>query len=365
VLALTVWMASGLLGSPASDTDTQATDGSATGAKDTEAELMKVEVRRAKTEQRAREIVLQGQLEPARTLQVRAEISSTIDTLPISKGQRVSTGDILATLAINGRDKDLAEATAQVRAAVSEQKAATQLSRQGLQSQLQSERAQASLASARAQRARIQRDIDNTKIVAPFSGIVNAMPVEQGELVTTGTVLAHLVDDSSFKVTAQVAQQVVSELSVGQEVVVKLITGQRLTGTLSFVASVADPKTRSFMVEAEIENPGEKVAAGVSASLIIPVATLDTIFLTPSALSLGDSGQLGVKLVDENNTVRFTPVQLVSTTIEGAWVSGIPEGSSVITLGQAFVAIGEKVEPILKTEIVEPNDSDSTTANEG
>jgi len=357
VIGLVLWMASGLISGPSAESDTSdgssasaSVEGSDAGATDPDAELMKVQISIAQAESRAREIVLQGQLEPARVLDVRAEISSTIETLPATKGQRIKANDLLATLALNGRDGDLAEANAQVRSAVSEQKAAAQLRKQGLQSEVQSQRANAVLASAQAARSRITRDIENTQITAPFDGILNSLPVELGELVSPGAVIAQLVDDSSFRVSAEVAQQAVSELKAGQSVNVELITGEVLTGKLSFVASVADAQTRSFSIEADVDNPGKPIAAGVSASLRIPVETLDTVFLTPSALSLGDRGELGVKLVDENNIVQFLEVALLSTNIDGAWVSGIPDGTQVITLGQAFVAIGEEVEPVLEDE---------------
>ena len=166
------------------------------------------------------------------------------------------------------------------------------MQRQGLQSAVRSQQTSAALATAVAQRNRITRDIGNTQIAAPFAGILNSLPVELGELVSHGTVIAQLVDDSSFRVTAQVAQQGVSKLKIGQAVTLELITGQELSGTLSFVASMADSQTRSFTVEANVENPGENVSAGVSASLKIPVETVESVFLTPSALSLGDQGEL-------------------------------------------------------------------------
>jgi len=155
------------------------------------------------------------------------------------------------------------------------------LQRQGLQSAVRSQQTSAALATAVAQRNRITRDIGNTQIAAPFAGILNSLPVELGELVSHGTVIAQLVDDSSFRVTAQVAQQGVSKLKIGQAVTLELITGQELSGS-----------------------------AGVSASLKIPVETVESVFLTPSALSLGDQGELGVKLVDANDIVEFIPVTL-------------------------------------------------------
>ncbi len=351
VLALVLWMVSGLFkgsdtAADANGESSQSTGNDSANSED-DADLMKVQVIEANLVSRPREIVLQGQLEPARVLQIRAKTTSTIESLAVSKGDRVNADDLIATLALDGRDEDLAEADAQVVSAVSEQKAAAQLRQQGLQSVVQSQRANATLASARAQRNRIRRDIDNTRIVAPFSGVVNALPVELGALVSATQVVAQLVDDSSYKVTAQVAQQAVSELSVGQAINVELITGQMLDGTLSFVATVADSQTRSFTVEATVKRPEEPVSAGVSASLKIPVETLETVFLTPSALSLGDRGELGVKIVDDDNAVQFVPVELLSTTIDGAWVSGVTTGSRIITLGQAFVAIGEIVDPIM------------------
>lgn len=367
VIALVLWMASGLLKSADPDTIDEgngaSTQTTGNDSANSASEPMKVRVKVANLESKPREIVLQGQLDPARVLQVRAETSSTIETLPIEKGSRVDAGDVIATLAMNGRDEDLAEANANVVYSVSEQKAAEKLRQQGLQSVVQSQRATASLTAARAQRNRIQRDIDNTKILAPFSGVINDLPVEIGALVSVNEVVAQLVDDSSYKVTAHVAQQAVSQLSVGQKINVELITGQKLEGTLTFVATVADTQTRSFTVEATIQKPAEPVSAGVSASLKIPVETLETVFLTPSALSLGDRGELGVKIVDQDNAVQFVPIELLSTTIDGAWVSGVPSGSRIITLGQAFVAIGEIVDPALADEEIENSNSDASATN--
>ena len=358
VLALVLWMASGLLKSPAGSSDGSNAEASVKGQSSSETvrdeDITKVQVEIAQLESRAREIVLQGQLEPARVLDIRAKISSTVETLPVPKGQRVKANDLLVTLAIEGREDDLTEAKAQVSYAVVEQRAAAQLLQQGLQSEARSQQATAALATAVAQRNRIARDIENTKISAPFGGVVNALPVEIGELVSHGTVIAQLIDDSSFRVTAQVTQQGVSQLRVGQSVTLELITGQELEGTLSFVSSMGDAQTRSFTVEADVKNPGDSVSAGVSASLKIPVETVETVFLTPSALSLGDQGELGVKLVGADNIVEFVPVTLLSTTIDGAWVTGIAVGSQVITLGQAFVAIGEQVEPVLADDADTP-----------
>jgi len=247
---------------------------------------------------------------------------------------------------MEGREADLREARAQLQSARSQQQAAESLRKKGLQSQVQLEQMQAQLASAGAQLDRIQRDIANTKIVAPFAGVVNSIPVEEGEMVDRGAFIAELVDNSGFIVTAQVAQQTLAQLTLGKNIDVKLITGELLPGKLTFISSLADSASRSFTVEAEVDNIEGKFAAGVSASLIVPIEQVEAVFLTPSALSLGDAGDLGVKTIDENQQVVFTPISLISSSLNGAWVTGIPDNSRVITLGQGFVKPGQKVDPV-------------------
>ena len=76
--------------------------------------------------------------------------------------------------------------------------------------------------------------------------------------------------------------------------------------------------------------------------------------VSPAVLALDDNGNLGVKTLAEDNTVAFREIKIVKTESNGAWVTGLPNEVTLITLGQGFVNPGEEVEPI----------SDSQTANE-
>jgi len=345
-------MASGLLpsgGNAEADANADSDTASQSG-QNNETPAMKVEYIDVVLSPQSRDIILQGQLEPRRHLQIRAETSSIVETINIGKGKSVNKGDTIIALSLDGRENDLQEAQAQLQTARSQQKAAASLRQKGLQSQVQLEQTQAQLASARAQLNRIKRDIENTQVNAPFAGVINAMPVEVGEMIDRGAIVAELVDNSGFTVTAQVAQQTLAQLKLGKTIDVKLITGQILPGKLTFISSVADSASRSFTVEAEVDNVGGEISAGVSASLVVPVEQVEAVFISPSALSLGDSGELGVKTIDENEQVVFTPIELVSSSLDGAWVTGIPDNSRVITLGQGFVKNGQKVEPVLAAE---------------
>jgi len=335
VLVLVLWMGSGMLASDESDT---------TGKDDEQSPAMMVEVQFVEPAAMNRELTLQGQLNARRYLIIRAETAGTVESLSVSKGSRVATDDEILVLDKADRESDLKEARAQVKSAQSEQTAANSLKRQGLQSQLQLEQANAALAASNARLARIERDYANTRINAPFAGIINDVTVEAGELVERGQSVAELFDTSGFKVRAHAAQQSIADLHIGQKLQVELITGESMEGKLSWISAVADSASRSFAIEAEIDNPGNTIAAGVSATLRIPVEKIEASFITPSALSLGDDGELGVKIVNKDSRVVFVPIEIIKTSIDGAWVSGIASGSQLIVLGQGFVNIGERVE---------------------
>lgn len=340
IIVLSLWMASGLL---VKETPTASVD-------EASVSVMRVEVQALGVESMDREISLQGQLEPAQHLFLKAKTSGSLTRFLIEKGEQVSVGQPLLTLDLGGRTNTLTEAQARVKMARSEQEAAQSLRKQRLQSQLQLEQAEASLESALARLAAVELDISNTTVTAPFAGVVNDLPIDVGSLVERGDVVAELIDDRSFHVSAYASQQSLSNLKVGQAVTVELITGESLNGKLTYISSIADTQTRSFKVEARVQNTSGSIAAGVSASMYIPVEQVEATFISPSALSLGDNGELGVKAVDTEDKVEFLPIELVSTSLDGAWVSGIPGNTRVITMGQGFVNVGEIVDPVLATD---------------
>jgi multidrug efflux system membrane fusion protein len=66
---------------------------------------------------------------------------------------------------------------------------------------------------------------------------------------------------------------------------------------------------------------------------------------------LSDEGNLGVRAVNENDEVKFLPINIVEDTNDGIWVTGIPNLSKLIVLGQGFVRNGEKVETTFLSDV--------------
>jgi multidrug efflux system membrane fusion protein len=63
-------------------------------------------------------------------------------------------------------------------------------------------------------------------------------------------------------------------------------------------------------------------------------------------LSLADDGTVGVKVVDNDERVKFYPVELAGSTPEGMQVTGLPDDIRLITVGQGFVTEGQRVDAV-------------------
>lgn len=336
--AVTAWMLSGAFArAPQSQGDVSA---------ETTTTPMKVLVADLEAGQITREVVVQGEIEPVRRVQVRAETDGQVVELPVTKGSLVQDGTMLVALAQEDRLAHLAKAAASVASQKVEVEGARKLQRQGLQSENRVRAAEAALAAAEAEHERAKLDLQRTRITAPFDGIMETRAVEHGSLVERGDVVAEIVDHSTLKAVGQIPQQSVSMIAHGQHVKVRLLDGNRADGRITYIARVAEPGTRSFRVEAEIANPGGELNAGVSAELRIAVARETAHFLSPAVLTLDDSGQVGVKAVGEESRVVFYPISLLRTGADGVWVSGLPSKVRVITQGQGFVAPTESVQAV-------------------
>ncbi|MFP6849197.1 MAG: efflux RND transporter periplasmic adaptor subunit [Pseudomonas sp.] len=305
--------------------------------------LTKVEVQWLEASPMQRQQVIQGQVEAWRRVELRAQISGTVLRLDHDKGSTVKQGQVLLSLSTDNRPAQVAKGEADVRQRAADASAAERLRQRNLVSSNELIRLQSELAKARAELDLARIQLGNTQISAPFSGVYDQRMVELGDFVQPGQSLLTLVDISQLKVSAQIAQQDVGQLHLGQPVKVELLDGRELQGELHFIAAAADPDSRSFRIEVKVANPQAMRLAGASATLHIQTGEALAHRLSPALLSLDKAGRHGVKWVNEQQQVVFTPVQLISVDDQGAWVSGLPNKVALITLGQGFVVPGQQV----------------------
>jgi len=325
-------------------------------------QLMKVQYRDSVAEDIDRVVVVQGQLEPFRTIELRAETEGRITTVAVQKGKRVTTGALLLSIEPGERKARLAEAVSLKRQRESHLAGLKRLGKSNLSSENALREAEAELAAADARLASIQIDISRTQIRAPSPSVVNERHVEIGELVKHGDSVITLVDSQRLLATAQAPQLAAGSFKPGQTISITTASKQQLVGRITFISSVADEATRSFRIEAEIDNSDQRVAAGMSATLAIPTATVRAHFISPAHLTLGRGGEIGVYAIEEDNRVKFFPVQLLRNDADGTWITGLPDSLRIVTLGQGFLTEGQQVVPVTEATIQPATDSEEPAA---
>jgi len=307
-----------------------------------------VRVRRIEPVARTLEEILRGRTEAIRKVDIKAETYGRIVALPVERGQEVEEGEIVAKLSLDDRQARLREANALLEQRRIEHNASKKLNDKGFRSDTQVAGTQAALEAAEAAVALAQSNLDNTVIRAPFAGLLDERPVEIGDYLKTGDMVAMVVDLDPMLVVANASEQIVGQLAPGQEGFARLGNGdgEEIAGTIRFVSSVADPATRTFRVELAVPNPNGKIADGLTAELRLPLGKVQAYRLSPAVLSLTDSGVIGVKIVDDEDRVSFVPVKIVASDSDGIWLTGLSGAVTLITVGHEFVRAGQKVHPI-------------------
>jgi multidrug efflux system membrane fusion protein len=292
------------------------------------------------------EIEVLGRTRASRKVDVKSETKGTVAEVLVEKGARVAAGDAIVKLAMEDRRARLRETAALVDQRRLEYDAAIELSRKNFRAKTQVAAARALLDSARAAYERAELEVHRTTIKAPFDGIVETRPVEVGDFVDVGTPIAGIVDLTPIKITGEVSERDIGKVALGDSASAKLIDGDVVAGKVSYVARASDAATRTFHVEVEVDNVDGRLREGMTATLRIDAGKVMAHRLTPAVLTLDDDGRVGVKAVDADRRVVFHPVQLVADTPEGVWLSGLPDTVTLITVGQEFVTVGQRVRPV-------------------
>ena len=294
VIALVMWMLSGQFGSDDAENNGESNTAAVTEV-EKQAPKMKVQIQKLNASSIDREVIVQGQLEPAKVLTLRAETSGTIKVLNFNKGQRIRGGQTLARLSEGNRAADVAFAKAYQIEANNEYQATRKLSNQGLQSKLSLESARAKRESATAQVKAAELELSYLNISAPIDALIEDVNVEEGDFIDRGAQIATLVDNSRLLVTGRVPQQHIADIETGQNAVTSLVTGGTHNGKVSYVSSMAEDTTRSFKIEVLIDQAPANIVTGISAQINIPVETIMAHRVSPAVLALDDNGNLGVK----------------------------------------------------------------------
>jgi membrane fusion protein, multidrug efflux system len=303
---------------------------------------------------------ISGSLDAELDATVRAQIAGSIISTSAEVGQTVKKGQILGRIDAAG----LQDAYLSARSAVTSAQTTYAVAQRNLQrsqtllqagaiaqrdletAQTQASGAQAALADAQSRLATAQKNFDNTRIAAPFDGIVSQKSVSPGDVVQPGTALFTVVDPSTMRLVAAVPSDQLSSLRIGTDVTFSVTgyAGQEFHGKVTRVSPSVDPTTRQVQIIVSIPNKQHTLISGLYADgrvssqtqqgIVVPLAAVDTRMQRPAVVEIrnGKVTRVDVSLGMRDptaETVRILSGVSIGDTLLVAAAQGITPGTPV------------------------------------
>lgn len=345
VIAL-IWIGSGFI---SSDEKAPSAEGKNEVAAVSEKPIMDVRVRDITAEAYIDKVEITGRSRASKKVVLKTETAGLLTSILKEEGDAITLDEPLAEIELGDREARVREARQRVNQRSIEYNAAKKLQNKGFNSKVKLAQTLADLEDAKAALKEAQIDLAKTKIKAPFEGLIAEQQVEIGDYMAVGNALFTVVDLDPIEFVGFVSERRISDIELGSEARAVFLNGEELKAKVSYIAPAANEQTRTFRVVVSAPNEDLSIKEGLTASIFIPAAQKQAHKISPSILSLNDIGQIGVKIVNDKNTVEFIPITILADTQEAMWISGPPETAKIITVGQEFVSEGQEVNPVLST----------------
>lgn len=334
---LGLWMLSGFFKSSREESST-------TSVAKTQ-EVFRVNVLSSQAQEKAIPLVVTGITSPNRTVNISSKTSGVIEKIMIKKGTPVKKGTVIAQIDPKTSELNLKGAKAEAQQQSFNTRIKRKLYERGFSSEAGMLQAEALQAGANAKVEKAHQDLAYTKIIAPFSGIVDKNFVELGTFVQPGNPVFTLLDLDPLLIGVHIPEHFVRDVKIHSTAQVE-IGGQTVLGKVTYKGASSNQQTRTFPVELSLSNPNPSIPAGLTAKVTLEVGKSKIHQVPPHVLTLKTDGSLAAKHVGADNKVIETPVTIVFSEEEKLWITGLPDMVKLITHGQDYVNQGQVVDPV-------------------
>lgn len=164
------------------------------------------------------------------------------------------------------------------------------------------------LAQARAGKNIAKKQVRDTRLRAPFSGVIGMKAIETGQMISPGIPVFTIVKNDRIYACSSVPESEITQLKINQEAVVRVpaLEDRQFYGRVERMGAVADPRTRTYRVKILLDNPGFVLRPGMIANVSIETDRKIEILTIPSRAIVRDSDNLTyVFLADSENLKAF------------------------------------------------------------
>ncbi len=294
---------------------------------------------------------IQGSVDTKENILVQPEFSGTLTSLTVIAGQKVSKGQILGRVDDGGISQQLASAENQYNLAKTTYERQKNLWDKKIGSEIQYLQAQTQMISAQKSVAQIKAQLSKTVIRAPFTGTIDEVFVEKGQVVAPSAQgLMRIVNLNNMFVSTTIPETYIGKLKVGTLVDVYLTSlNKTYKGKVRQIGNFINPSNRSFGIEVSVPNPDNLLRPNQVAKLkITDYVSKDAIVVPTNVIQEDGEGNKFIYTVEGSNGKTGTAKKVIVTVGKSSnnvteILSGLAANDIIVTEGVNNISEGMKL----------------------
>ncbi|MFO1495052.1 MAG: efflux RND transporter periplasmic adaptor subunit [Lysobacterales bacterium] len=285
--------------------------------------------------------------------EVVTKTSGVVLEIRVEEGDQVKAGQVLARLDSERQRLSVAQSEANLRKLENDFKRQQEMIGRKLISQDVFDRSRYDLDTQRAAYDLAKLELSYTEIRAPIDGVVSKRMVKVGNLIQLNQSLFKIDDFDPLEAVINVPEREMRLIAAKQPVqmLVDALPDALFTGEVARVSPVVDAGTGTFRVVAQFRDGSGRLRSGMFGRVRVVYDQRSDVLVVPRSALVGDEKDASVYVV-EADTAKRRKVKLgYSDGGQVEVVEGVSDGEQVVTLGQAALRDGSKVQVISKEPV--------------
>lgn len=286
-----------------------------------------------------------GTIEADNIVSIGFSVAGRVNQVAVQEGQRVKKGQLLASIdAINYQNEfTIAEANAEQD--TDNFNRLNGLYQKGSLPERDFIAAKVAIAKAKANKSMAAKNLADTKLYAPFTGIITAKTTEIGATVAPGVPAFTIMKTDRVYAKASITESEISKLTLGKQAVVTVASlNQTFKGTIDILNPSADELTRTFTIKVGLDNSDNQLLPGMISSIQINTGNPVKVITIPSVSVVRDANDLLYVFVAENGKAIKKRITVGGFKGNNIVVnSGLKIGDKVLVEGQKNVKEGQTI----------------------
>ena len=295
---------------------------------------------------------LQGNVQTKQNIVIFPEMAGILQRVLVIEGQRVSKGQLLASIDDGGLGQQVAQLQIQTNLAKTTFERQERLWNQKIGSEIQYLQAKSNYEAQQKAVDQLQSQLAKTSVRAPFSGVIDDVITDQGSVVAPGqSQLMRIVNLNDMYIETDVPENYITNVTKNKNVEVEFpILGKTMDAKIRQAGTFINPANRTFKVEIAIPNKDKNIKPNLTAKLKINDYTNPNALLIPqSIISENENGQQYIYIIKDKKENREAVAERIiietGKTQEDVIevLSGIKNGAEIIQEGARSVKDGQTV----------------------